>query len=138
DVLIFLRRVLGEFDAAVRAPVEPFRMRLYPGVVRRALDREVEGNLEAMVASGCNQPAEVLKAPEFGMNGVVAARFRADGIGTAGVIWAGCQAIVAALAVGCAERMDGWEMEHVEAQFAHVRKTRDDVLEGAVPTRLPL
>jgi hypothetical protein len=33
DVLVFLRRVLGEPDRAVGAPLEPLRMLLDPGVV---------------------------------------------------------------------------------------------------------
>src|SRR5690349_2957175 len=48
DILVFLGRILGILDRAVRPPVEPFRMRLDPRMVWGCLDREVERDLEAM------------------------------------------------------------------------------------------
>ena len=46
DVLVALRRVLGVLERAVGPAVEPLRMRLQPRVVGRALDREVDGDLD--------------------------------------------------------------------------------------------
>src|SRR5262249_40598587 len=54
DVLVALRRVLGKLDRPVWPPVEPFRMLLEPGMVGRALDREVEGNLEPLGSRSCD------------------------------------------------------------------------------------
>ena len=47
DVLVALRRVLGVLERAVGAAVEPLRVLAQPRVVGRALDREVERELDA-------------------------------------------------------------------------------------------
>ena len=51
DVLVALRRVLGVLQRPVRAAMEPLRVLLEPGVVGRALDREVERDLEPQLCA---------------------------------------------------------------------------------------
>ena len=46
-ILIFLRRVLGEGDGAVRLMTEPVRMSLDPRVIGRALQGEIERYLQS-------------------------------------------------------------------------------------------
>jgi hypothetical protein len=132
DVLVLLRRVLGELDRAVGPPVEPLGVLLDPRMVGRALDGEVDGDLEAMVGRGGDQAAEAVEVAELGVERVVAALLRADRVGATGVVGRRCQRVVAALAIGPADRMDRREVEHVEAEVAHVRKAGDHVIEGAV------
>src|SRR5690606_15351873 len=125
DVFVFLRRVLGELDGAIRPPVKPFRMLLDPWMVRRALDREVERDQDTFRAGGFNQPVKILECAELGMYRVVTAVFRADGIGAARIVRTGCQAVVRTLAIGPADRVNGREVKNVEAQILHVRETGD-------------
>ena len=135
DVLVFLRRVLGELDGAVRPPVEPLRMLLDPRMVGRALDGEVERDLQPVRMSGLQQPLEILERAELRMDGGVAAFLGADGIGAARIVRTGGQAVVAALAVGAADRVDRQQVEHVEAHLAHIGQAGDHVVEGAVAVR---
>ena len=128
---------LGGFSAylmrAVRAPVEPLRMLLDPGMVGRALDREVERDLEAVRVRGRDQPAEIVEAcrARDGARRGRPPRCRSHR-GCPGSSGAGRQRVVAALAVGPADRMDRREVEHVEAHAPDVGQPRDHVVEGAV------
>ena len=62
DVLVLLRRVLGVGDRAVGAGGEPLRVRGHPRVVGRALQGEVERDLEAELAGPGHERVEVLEA----------------------------------------------------------------------------
>ncbi len=75
-------------------------------MIGRALDREVDRDLEAVVARGGDERGEILERPELGMDRVVAAVRRADRIGAADVVRLGGQRVVGALAVGRADRVD--------------------------------
>ncbi|KAI3480411.1 hypothetical protein L1887_57425 [Cichorium endivia] len=132
DVLVLLRRVFRIADAAVRAPGEPARMFLQPGVVLRALDGEVEGDLQAMLGGGGHQAAEVLAATQLRVDRVVAAVRAADGVGAAGIVRPGLQGIVAALAELAADGVDRREIEDVEAHVADHRQACVNIVEGAV------
>src|SRR5690606_26793635 len=118
DVLVFFRRILREPDRAVGTPLEPFRMLLDPGMVRRALDREVERDLEALRFRRFDQALERGEAAKLGMERVMTALLRPDGVGAAGVVGARDQTIVAAFAVGRADGMDGREVKNIEAEVA--------------------
>ena len=47
DILVPLGRVLGVLDAPVGPPAKPLRMLLHPGMIRGALEGQVQGHLEA-------------------------------------------------------------------------------------------
>ena len=79
DVLVLLGRVLGVGDGAVRAGGEPLRVLGDPGMVGRALQREVERNLEAEVRGRGHEVVEVVDGAELRMDGVVPAGRGADG-----------------------------------------------------------
>ena len=78
DVLVLLGRVLGVLERAVRAAVEPLGMLLQPRVVGRALDREVERDLDPELRAPRDEPLEVLLRAEVGMDRVVTALLGAD------------------------------------------------------------
>jgi len=105
DVLVLLRRVLGEGDGAVGAGGEPLGVRGDPGVVGSALQRDVEGDLEAVAAGLLDEVVEVLERAEARLDGVVAAVLAADGIRAARVLGAGRQGVVGALAVDDTDRV---------------------------------
>ncbi|MNS60425.1 hypothetical protein D3C72_934220 [compost metagenome] len=132
DVLVLLRWVLGIANGAVRSPAEPARVLLEPGVVLGALDGEVEGDFQAMLGRRGHQAAEVVAAAQLRVNCLVAAFRAADGIRAARVAGLRREGIVAALAVLHADRMDGREVQHVEAHVADHRQALVHIIEGAV------
>ena len=76
DVLVALRRVLGVLQRPVGAAVEPLRMLGQPGVIGRAVDREVERDLETRRLRGGDHRVEVVRGAELGVERVVAAVLR--------------------------------------------------------------
>src|SRR3546814_14342855 len=66
--LVLLRRILGELDGAVGAPVEPLRVLLDPGMVGRALDGDVEGDLQPVLGGRVRQAGEVVEVAELRMD----------------------------------------------------------------------
>ena len=78
DVLVALGRVLGVLDRAVGAVPEPLGVLLHPGVVGRALEGEVEGDLDVVGLRRLDEMVELGEAAERGVDGGVAALGRAD------------------------------------------------------------
>src|SRR5207245_5501029 len=103
DVLVLLRRVLRMLDRAVGTAAEPGGVRPDPRVVGRALERQIERDLEAVLARSGEQAVEVAERAELGMDGVVPALGGADGPGAAGVGGRGDRRIVPPLAVRAAD-----------------------------------
>src|SRR5260370_513412 len=136
DVLVLLGRVLGVLDGAVGTLAEPFGMLVHVGMVGRALEGDVHGDLEAVVARLGEQLAEVGGGPQLGQDRLVSPRRAADRPGAADVAGLGHRAVVLALAVGEADGVDGRQVEDVEAHLGDVRQACDDVAEGAVAAGL--
>ena len=132
NVLVLFGRVLGILDRAVGPPLEPFGMLLEPWMVGRALHREVERDFHAVRGAGAHEAPEVGQRAEFGVDRVMAAFRRADGVGAAGVARRGAQRIVAPLAIGMPDGMDRREIDNIEAEAGDLRQTRDAIIEGAV------
>ena len=105
DVLVLLRRVLGVRDRPVSALGEPLRMVGDPGMVRRGLQREVHGDLEAERLGLGDEPVEGVEVAEVGMDGVVATLGVADGPGRAGIGRAGVRVLFGPLRK---DRPIGW------------------------------
>ncbi len=72
DVLILLRRVLGEGDGAVRLVAEPVRVRLDPRVVGRALQGEIKRDFQTQFMCTLAQGLEIVHGAEQWIHGVVA------------------------------------------------------------------
>ena len=70
------------------------------------------------------------------MNGVVTPASPPIAYGLPGSSASSLQRIVAALAVGLADRMDRREIEHIESHVADARQVADHVVEGAVAVRI--
>ena len=75
--MIFLGRIFGVADGAIGAYGEPFRMIFDPRVVGRALQGEIEGDLDAELVRAGHERTEVLERPEVGVHRVMAALGRA-------------------------------------------------------------
>ena len=136
DVLVLLGRVLGVLDRAVGPVPEPLGVLADVGVVGRALEGDVQGDLDAQLAGLGHQAVEVLERPELGVDGLVSALGPADGPGAARVVRARGQGVVRPLAEGPADRVDRRQVEHVEAHLGDIGQPRLDVAERPVPARL--
>ena len=132
DVLVLLGRVLRVLDGAVGTVQEPVGVFLYPRVVGRALEGDIEGNLHAVGVGGGDEMIEVGEGAELGMDGFVAAFRGPDGPGTAWVFGTGGYGVVGAFAVGEADRVYGRQVQDVEAHGGDVGQERFDIGEGAV------
>ncbi len=132
DVLIFLRRVLCVLHGAVRAPAEPRRVLFHVGVVRRALEGDVEREVDAALLGALQQAAEFLQRAQLGVQRLVTAFRRADRPRTARLTRLRHHCVVPPLAKLVADGMYRRQIEHVKA---HLRDVRDTLLafgEGAV------
>ena len=108
-----------------------------PGMVGRALDGEIQRELQPVrLRRGDQQRRKSSSVPSCGMDRVVAAFRAADRIGAAEIARLGAQRVVAALAVGAADRVDRREIQHVEAHRADRRQPADHVVERAVARRI--
>src|SRR5262249_36065231 len=105
---------------------------LKPGMVGRALDREVEGDLEAVLGGRPLQPAEVLDRPQRRMDGIVPALGRPDRIRAAEVARLRPQAVVTAFAITGADRVNGRKVEDVKPHVPDRRQHSDYIVEAAV------
>ena len=135
DVLVLLGRVLGVLQRPVGPAVEPLGMLLQPRVVGRALDREVERDLDADLAAARHEPLEVVERAEVGMDRGVAALLAADRPRAADVVLLRGERVVAALAVRDADRMDRRQVDDVEAELRELRQHLLDALQAAERAR---
>ena len=85
-----------------------------------------------MPGAGGAQALEIVERAELGMNGIVAARRGADGVWAAGIARLQRQCVVAALAIGVADGVDGGQIEHVEAERGDLRQPADAIIEATV------
>ena len=131
DVLVLLRRVLGVGDGAVGAGGEELRVAGDPRVVGRRLEGQVERHLEAELAGAGHEGVEVVEVAQVGVDGVVAAVLAADRPRRAGVLRAGGEGVVGALAVDLADRVDRRQVDHVEAHLGHRVEALRGGAEGA-------
>ena len=95
----------------------------HPGVVGRALEGVVERHLEAEVARLGDEAPEVVERAELGGDGGVAAVGRADGPRAAGIVGAGVERVVRALAGGDADRVDRRQVDDVEPHLGDGRQS---------------
>ncbi len=136
DVLVALRRVLGELQCPVGAAEEPLRVLGQPRVVGRALDREVERDLDADAPALRQRARESPRAvPRSGWIASCPPSSRADRPRAADVARLRPLGVVAALAVRHADRMDRREVEDVEAELGEARQLFAHALEPAPRAR---
>ncbi|MNF82850.1 hypothetical protein D3C84_651610 [compost metagenome] len=101
-------------------------------MVLGTLDREVQGDLQAVVSGRRHQAPEVLAATQLRVNGLVPALLAANGIRAARVVGTGGEGIVRAFAETATDGMDRREVQHVEAHILDHRQARMHVVESAV------
>src|SRR5271169_1368275 len=95
---------------------EPFRMLARPRMVGRALDREVDRDLQSQPPGRRYEVIEIVQAAKRRLDRGMAAGFAADRPRTAGTVGKRSQRVVGPLAMRVADRMDGREVNNVESQ----------------------
>ena len=125
--------VFREADRAVGPMAEPLGMLCDPRVVRRALEREVEGELHVVALQLREQVLEIVERPELRMDRGVPPGLRSDRPRTPGVVGSGRRGVVRALPAGAPDRVDRRQVQHVEPQLGDVGHEPGDVAERAVP-----
>ncbi len=131
DVLVALGRVLGVLERAVRAVVEPLRVLAQPGMVGRALDREVERDVDPVLRRPRRSALEVLERAELRVDRVVAAaRRRRSPRVSPGRRARRCSALLRPLRLVQADRVDRRQVEDVEAELGEPRELRLDAREA--------
>src|SRR6185437_2764731 len=132
NVLVFLGRILRVLDGAVGANEEPFGMFAQQWMIGRTLQGIVQRDLESQLAGLLHEAVEVLERAESRLDGRVSAGLAADGPGTAGIVRRRGQGVVASLATGLSHRVNGREIDDVEAQTGDAAQRRTEVGEGGV------
>ena len=135
DVLVLLGRVLGVLDRAVGPLQEPLGVLGQPRMVGRRVERDVQAHVHAVLVGGRAQRLEVVHRPELGVHGVVPALGGADRVRRAGIVGAGGERVVAALAVLAPDRVDRREVQDVEAEVGDRRDLLLDRLQAAPRAR---
>ena len=100
DVLVFLGRVLRIGNGSVQASRKPLRMLLYPRVVGRGLEGEVEGQLQPERLCFRDKPLEGFEIAQVRVDGVMPALGRSNGPRGARVLGGRVEAVVLPLPEG--------------------------------------
>ncbi len=88
-------------------------------MVGRALQGEIDGDLEAVLRGGGDEGLEIGNGSQVGMHGLVPALGRADRPWAARVVWPGVERVVRAFAVHATDGVDGRQVQHVEPHGRH-------------------
>src|SRR5262249_39601508 len=114
---------------------EPLGMLAEPRVVGRALNREVERDLEPELPRLLDERPEVVERAELRVDGVVSALLAADRPRAAGIAGQRVQDAVAALPCRGHDQMDGREVHDVEAELGELGQHARDTPEAAKGAR---
>ena len=137
DVLIFLGRVFGVLDRAVRPLAEPVLVLAHVGMVGRGLEGDVQRDGEIELFGCCDKALEVLQSAQARQNGLVAAFLPRR--------WPrGCRDRPAALPglllrplrKRAADGMNGRQVDDVEAHLGDIGQALFAIGKGAVLARL--
>src|SRR5690606_11983767 len=71
NVFVLLGGVLSVANAPIRTDEEPLRMFLHPGMIRCALQGEVQSDFDPELATHLHQVSKVLKSAKLGMDGIM-------------------------------------------------------------------
>src|SRR5277367_1700575 len=106
DILVFLGRVLCVLDAAIRPMLKPIRMLADPWMVGRALDREIESQLDSKTVGRRVEAIEILQCPDRWIDRGMSSGLTANRPRAAGRVGSAVQHVALALAIGVTDWMD--------------------------------
>src|SRR5215469_2800542 len=93
---------------------EPLGMLFHIGMIRRAVDREIEGDFHASRTNLTDQPVEVVKRPKLRFDRFVATKLAADRVRHTGISLLTRDRVIFALPFGKPDRMNRRKIDHVE------------------------
>ena len=102
-------------------------------MIGRRLKRDIECDVQPQVPRGRHEAIEVFERAQSRIDRGMAARIRSDGPGAARIAGGGPERIVAPLAIGGSDRVNGCEVQHVETEVGNLRQPAFDVAKGAWP-----
>src|SRR5215211_3031611 len=103
---------------------EPLAVLADPRVIRRSLEGDVQGDLQSGGVRGRDESVEIVDRSESRVDRRVAALGCTDGPRAAGIPRLWRQRVVATLPECTADRMDGWQVDHVESHRGDVGEAR--------------
>src|SRR5262245_42381811 len=122
DVLVLLWRVLGVFDGTVGPVSEPLGMLANPGMIRGCLNRDVECDIESQPIGETDKPVEIVNGAEAWLDCGMPAGCGADGPRAARIPGRCREGVVAPFAMRLADRMDGRQIDDIEAHGRDIRE----------------
>ena len=142
-ILVFLRRVLGILDRAIGSLEKPLWMGVHIGMVGRAVDRKIKGDLHAALADFVNKPVEVLERSEFGRDILVSTAIHAllvvsDGIRHTRLAGFALERVVPPFAVAGSDGMNRWKINDIKSHRLRIIDTRQALAECRTRVRLAL
>src|SRR6201993_4472048 len=93
---------------------EPLGMLFHIRMIRRAVDREIEGDFHASGTNLIDQPVEVVKRAKLRFDGLVAPKLAADRVRHTGISRLTRDRVIFALPLGKADRMNRRKIDKVE------------------------
>src|SRR5262245_49564966 len=111
-------------------------MLAHPGMIGRALPREIERHFETEALRFLPEHVEIGHGAEPGLDRRVAAFNRTDRPWAPGIIRARGQAVVASFSEAAADRMNRRQIDDVEAEVGDVGQPRARVAEGSAPAAI--
>ena len=135
DIFVFLGWIFSILHRAVLAPCKPRWMLDKPGMIGRALHREIQSDFHSMVGSTLNQPLEVLERAQLRMYRIMATFRRSDRVGAAGIIGRRAKGIVLAFSILSSNGMNGREVQNIKTHLLDGRQALNNVHKRAVHFR---
>src|SRR6201996_4794734 len=129
DVLIFLRRILRILDRTIRALLEPLRVFLDPGMIRSALEGNIQGEFHLARVKLYDQVVEVGKGTQLGQDRKVSPLLRANRPRAAHVARLRFRSVVLAFAKTAPDGMYRRQIQHIESHLLDVIELRGNIAE---------
>src|SRR5882757_1842774 len=107
-----------------------------PGMIGRALKCDIHRQLQPMLLCCFDQTIKVTQRTQFMVDGLVSTICVADRPRTSNLTLCCNDIVVTSLAKCSADRVNRWQIEHVEAHLYHLRQKALYVLQCAVATVL--
>src|SRR6266699_5634393 len=101
-------------------------------MVWRALECDIQCNLQSKFLRACHQSAEILESPQLWVNRFMPAFLRTDGPRASDVLGSGLFGIVLTLAVRTTYRMNRRKIENIKSHARDVLQTFLTIPEGPV------
>src|SRR6185503_10409207 len=112
-VLVLLGRVLRVLNGAIRTFAKPRLSLGNVGVIRRALERDVQGDLQIQRLSPLNQGAKIFQRAQLWMHRLMPTLSSTDGPHAAWIIRLGRGSVVESLTKAAPDWMNGRQIQDI-------------------------